>query len=268
MNWLKILVAAEIKKWTKRPEPPYYSIKKSLVKEDWDFSGLTSRLPEEARACLHYELAREIPLWRQIVFNIRCFERNATKSQRGLNNVGLLFLCPHLLLVRRCPKWPKLPWQCLDSQSREKLSRVTSWDSLTADRAWMSKDELLLPKYAELKRVGKRMIVYQFLQVDLTETNRKLERDFTNYINYWRKRARIKPLRKQGQSNAIAFLKQLGALRLLKAYGFQRSAKLTQTVCEKSLYSDHSAWINAGKMAKRAIKTFEREKHLDALLGR
>jgi len=249
-----------------------------LIDAEWNFKDCPEN---ELHFCLHYELAREIKLWREIMLRRR--GGNLLKST-GKYEVGIFakgssgimppyeftLRYPHLAPMDGVKKWPKIPWLALDAELRKQIvgksREINPW-ALTCD-PWPLMTKSGPQPNITLTQDG-REITYSVFKIDWGKSNAQLRREFEAWLQYWRALTQAKPIEKRGRTSPRDLLKKLGAYRLLKEMPWDKASDLTAEILSKGepLYSEQSAWLRAEREAKIAIKTFEREKRLGNVLA-
>jgi hypothetical protein len=242
-----------LKRLTRLPAPQHKT-PVPIPREEWDFSSLRTSTEEQREMCLKYELSREVKLWRQMAYNFRVNIAHENEDEMRISYFMLRAHFPCLDLAPHFPEWPDMPWLALDQELREDSLETRFWPSLRADSTFPL---VTYPPY-QTKRHAKD-ILYANFQIDLTESDKTIKDDFSDWLNYFRKQTGVKSVEHRGGRSPTDVLRSLGATRLLNAMNgdWKEAANIFDDKGNK--YQDKSAWDKARDRTNEDIQKFSRD---------
>lgn len=255
---LSVHQIARLKKGTaaSKPVPP---------REEWDFEE--TRVPEsELRHCLYYEYAREqanaSPLWRTLVSDF------SSGKKRPFSDM----VKTHNAVFSRFRVWPIFfeerflitPWQSLKPTERNQLCKDVKIPNPESFTRSIALHLTLVRDLAEYSAAGATNFAswrlldqcchteqaqreHGFLGVNWDYTDEVLKEQFEAWLKEKRGKQKASTSQ-QGKSNIRAYLKALGAKRILDAGFSPRSAidRTAEILGEAGpLYCDDGKWYNA-----------------------
>ena len=252
----------ELKRLTRFPAPEF-KIPAPLPSEEWDFRSCPD---EEKEMCLKYELSREVGLWRQMAHNYRLKAARESEGELRISYFMLRAHFPCLDLAPHFPEWPETPWLSLDRKLRKESLEPRFWSSLTADFSFPA---VTPPTYPKVEKKHGKDILYTHFEIDLTETDNTIKRDFSDWLDHFRNVTGIKAIERRGTRSAADVLKSLGATRLLRVMKWQEAANLFLDY-HLDKYQDKAAWDKAEARTNETIQRFSRSFYADisSIIGR